>query len=200
MVRPRKVSDERILEVARDCFLEQGPGVATSVIASRLGISQPALFKRFGTKNELLLSSLMPKGDGPPWLYLFESPPDDRPVREQLVEKAILVSGWFSQMIPCFSTLRASGIDLREVLGKFDVPPPVRGQRAIAGWLAQLVEQGRIRRCDVSATALVFMGAMHSRAFLHHVAGEQFGVGDDGDWAESLIGVLWTGLEPEAAR
>ena len=44
-----------------------------------------ALFKRFGTKQELLLASVAPC-DPAPWLPLVEAGPDDRPLDEQLAE------------------------------------------------------------------------------------------------------------------
>ena len=58
MVRPRLFSDAEILQVARRCFLEHGPAVSTTVIASEVGLSQAALFKRFGTKQNLMLLAL----------------------------------------------------------------------------------------------------------------------------------------------
>ena len=57
-MRPRKISDEDILDVARECLLEQGVNVSTQVIAKRLGVSQATLFKRFGTKVKLLQMAL----------------------------------------------------------------------------------------------------------------------------------------------
>ena len=35
MVRPKKISDEELLEIARDCFLQSGPQVSTQEIADR---------------------------------------------------------------------------------------------------------------------------------------------------------------------
>ena len=57
-MRPKKISDEDILEVARQCLMEQGSGVSTQFIADRLGVSQATLFKRFGTKLKLLQAAL----------------------------------------------------------------------------------------------------------------------------------------------
>ena len=46
-MRPRQFSDDELLQTARRCFLEHGPGVSTGLIAEELGVSQAALFKRF---------------------------------------------------------------------------------------------------------------------------------------------------------
>ena len=60
MVRPRQFTDEQILASARKSLLEHGPGVSTAKIAKAVGMSQAALFKRFGSKEDLLIAALMP--------------------------------------------------------------------------------------------------------------------------------------------
>jgi AcrR family transcriptional regulator len=58
----RMSADERreaILEVARDEFAAAGfHGTSTETIAERAGISQPYLFRLFGTKKELFVASV----------------------------------------------------------------------------------------------------------------------------------------------
>jgi AcrR family transcriptional regulator len=53
----RKTKDERreaVLEVAREVFAQHGlSGASTEEIAARAGISQPYVFRLFGTKKEL---------------------------------------------------------------------------------------------------------------------------------------------------
>ncbi|MFH1467652.1 MAG: TetR family transcriptional regulator [Pseudomonadota bacterium] len=51
MPRPRRVSDEQILQAARSCFFEGGPLTPLSAVAARLGISQAALLHRVGTRE-----------------------------------------------------------------------------------------------------------------------------------------------------
>ena len=58
----RKTADERraeILEAARAEFADRGlDGASTDTIARRAGISQPYLFRLFGTKKELFVASV----------------------------------------------------------------------------------------------------------------------------------------------
>ncbi|HEY9182138.1 MAG TPA: helix-turn-helix domain-containing protein, partial [Gammaproteobacteria bacterium] len=79
-MRPRQVSDEAILEAARACLLRDGPGVAIARIAEEVGISAPAVLKRFGTKEQLVTRALL--SEAPPNL---SSGPDPGPLRPQLV-------------------------------------------------------------------------------------------------------------------
>src|ERR671927_1546002 len=98
MARPRQLSDEALLATARRCFLEHGPGVSTQVIARELGVSQPALFKRFATKDALLHAALAPaRAD---WPRLVEEPPGEGDVREQLVAIALELSSFFERLVP----------------------------------------------------------------------------------------------------
>ena len=100
MARPRQVSDVQILEAARACFLEHGASVSTTVIAKRLGVSQAALFKRFGTKEDLLVAALRP---GPEMVrelldWLAEGP-DERPIPEQLLDLGVRVRSFFGRLL-----------------------------------------------------------------------------------------------------
>src|SRR3954462_5807047 len=58
---PRKTAQERredVLDAALEVFAEQGlAGASTDEIARRAGISQPYLFRLFGTKKELFKAS-----------------------------------------------------------------------------------------------------------------------------------------------
>lgn len=58
----RQTAEERreaILEVAKDLFAERGLyGTSTDEIARRAGISQPYLFRLFGTKKELFIATV----------------------------------------------------------------------------------------------------------------------------------------------
>ena len=59
---PRRTADERraeILDVARSAFADTGlDGTSTELIADRVGISQPYLFRLFGTKKHLFIAAV----------------------------------------------------------------------------------------------------------------------------------------------
>ena len=194
MARPRQVSDEEILLAARACFLTHGPGVSTTVIASQLGISQAALFKRFGTKRELMFSALLPPSR-PQWIARVEQGPDERPIPEQLLEIANAVSSFFDDLIPRMATLKASGCDLQRAMARFDVPPPVRGIKALTAWFDTAQRQGRLGAIEPGSTAMMFLGSLQGRAFLSHVLGLT-DPWDLDEYASHLVGNLWRGIAP----
>ncbi len=61
MSRPRSGTRQRIQEVARDLFLQQGvQRTSLQDIADRLGITKPALYYHFASREELVRSILVP--------------------------------------------------------------------------------------------------------------------------------------------
>ncbi len=54
-----RATQQKILQAVRDTLVERGfAGTTTTVIANRAGVSQGALFKHFGSKEELLCAAV----------------------------------------------------------------------------------------------------------------------------------------------
>lgn len=193
-MRPRQFTDDELIETARRCFLEHGPGVSTSAIAEELGVSQAALFKRFKTKQALMLEALAPSAQ-PAWIAEVEVGPDDGPVPEQLRRVVARIDAFFEQMLPGISMLRAAGIDREVMLSHHDVSPPVRAHRALTGWFRRLHEQGRARVPNPQSTAMAFLGAIQARHMLCHVLGEH-APKTEPDFLQNLVDVFWAGVAP----
>jgi AcrR family transcriptional regulator len=198
MGRPRQVLDEEILVAARACFIEQGAAVSTEVIAARLGVSGPALLKRFGSKRELLKAAFaVPETPG--WLRVLEAGPDERPLPEQLHELARAIDAFFREIVPGLAVLREAGIGPEEWRGGRDKPPqPVRSHLALAGWMRRAQEQGRLRRADPEVMGSLFMAGIQHRYFLAHVSGQSVPEEETDPWLERMVDVFWRGVEPEA--
>lgn len=169
MGRPRNVSDERILDEARACFLEQGAGVSTQVIAERLGVSHAVLFQRFGTKEHLMKAALLPR-DEPPWIGAARAGPDERPLRDQLVELATAISTFLEAVVPCVAVLRAAGIEPGAGDPPDAVPGPLRARREVTAWFARAAKKELVRDVKPEHAADLFLGALQVRPFFHHVA------------------------------
>ena len=86
LARPRRFTDEEILATTQSCILEHGPGVSTLMIAEKIGLSQAALFKRFGTKEQLIVRSLQQPMQPNPIARILSQGPTDAPIPDQLVE------------------------------------------------------------------------------------------------------------------
>jgi len=198
-MRPRQVSDHDILAAARRCILQHGPSVSTTVIAQEVGLSQAALFKRFGTKDDLVIRALMPV-DAPAWILHVEKGLDERPAIEQLRDIAGRMALFFDEMIPCLSMLRAR-FDPMDVMKRHPDPPPIRGRAALVAWFEEALTRGLVRPIEPQAAAQAFIGALHGRAFMRHVAsgtaGAELESADEDLYVDHLLDVLWHGLAPE---
>lgn len=194
-MRPRTFTDQELLDTARALFLEHGPKLSTSRIAEALGVSQAALFKRFSTKQELMIRALMPQG-APPWIERISDGPDARPVPEQLLQIIREIEEFFGGMMPAIAVLRASGITPESMLEHFPGEPlPCRVHTTMTRFFATLHEQGRATVASPEAAAMAFMGAMHSRHNLQHILGDRAPeVGDD--YPERMVELFWSGMKP----
>ena len=194
MGRPRQVLDTEILEAARACFIEHGASVSTETIAARLGVSGPALLKRFGSKRELLKAAFL-VGEAPPWLPLVEAGPDGRDIREQLMELVRTIDDFFRRMVPAFSVLREAGITPEEWRGN-SKSPPARAQEAMMAWFTRAQERGLLRVGDPGVMSnLLFAGVQH-RYFVAHVSNQTVPAQHEDPWLERMLDILWRGIAP----
>lgn len=198
MARPRTVSDAEILEAARTIFLAQGGSASTGAIAEHVGLSQAALFKRFGTKRDLMLEALKPPAQPDFVTLLGDGPDPDRSTRDQVAEFAEAALRFFRQLVPRIMVLTTSGLSPEDLFGTFEEPPPLVAQRRLAEWLEVAMEQGRVRRGDAFAVANLILAPMHMRAFSAHLLRAPLDDDAARAWVATVIDSLWVGLAPDS--
>ena len=198
MPRPRQVSDEAILAAVRDAVVEVGPHVSLDVVAERLGVTAPALFRRFGSRSDLLVAALQPESHPAVLAYMEAGPDRRRDIRAQLIELFTHASSFFARTIPCLTALRESGIPVDE-LYKGAEAAPLKVVRALQGWLERARAQRLIACADAQAAALAMLGSLQAPAFLRHVTNAH-GPWDASRWAKPLADLFLCGLSPPARR
>lgn len=196
-MRPRQFTDAELFAAAREVILAHGPSVSAKRIAEELGVSAAALFKRVGTKDELIRRALVGV-DVPAFVLSLERGPDDRPVRTQLLERAREIDSFFIQAMPAIAMLKAAGFCPAEVFADQEVPPPVRALRALSAWFHTLAEQGRLRCADTHALAVAFLGSLQAR----HALRSFFPSYPDGgpDYPETMVDTLLAGIAPHESK
>lgn len=194
MGRPKEVTDEEIIAAARRCFLERGAGVSAVEIARDLGVSHTTLFNRFGSKEALMIAALGPP-EMVPWVAALDAGPDDRPIREQLVEHCKVMSAYFHRLQEGLAVLHAAGILYENILRKHKgEPPAAQAYRALTAWLRRAQHQKRIGPCDVETLAATILGALHNWAFTARVCGQAMTAAAGQHHIESFIELLWRGI------
>jgi AcrR family transcriptional regulator len=200
MARPRLISDDEIRSAVRKGVLEQGPQVSLELIADRLGVTTPALFKRFGSRNALLLSALaLP--EHPRFIELLEQGPDDRPFETQLHEIIEAHMQFLDECWPCMAALRESGIpkeQLKELLGK---GPLLKAVHLFTAWLDRARKQGLADIPSSEHVALAVFGAGHMPIMIRHMSKLTGGVppGIDG-YPRMISKLISKGLAPSKKR
>jgi AcrR family transcriptional regulator len=194
MGRPKEVTDEQITVVARRCFLKRGAGVSAVDIAHELGVSHTTLFNRFGSKEGLMIAALGPP-ERVPWVATLDAGPDDRPIRDQLVEHAKVMSAYFQELQAGLGVLQAAGIaPAKAYRGRKDESPPLQAYRALVGWLDRARSKGRLADCDIETLAKTILGALHGWAFTTHVCGGSTAASSGERYVERFIELLWGGI------
>jgi AcrR family transcriptional regulator len=199
MARPKGIPDAEVLAEARRCFIQFGPGVSTERIAAGLNLSQPALFKRFGTKKALMLAALRPPPT-PAWVVALDDGPDERSITHQLRDIVRRAAAFFEEVAPALAILHASGISREELLESYDVPPPVAAKAGLVAWLERAKGKGLIRDVGLEATASMIMGGLLFRVLIWKMTGVAPGGPLSPSYADDLADLLVLGLNPESAR
>lgn len=195
MARPRQFTDGEILDAARRCFLEHGAQVSTSHIAKEIGLSQAALFKRFQTKENLLLCALAPP-ETPEWIRELEDGPREGPIDEQLMAIGIHALRFLRKLMPRVMVLKSAGLEPSSVMSRYEVPPPLRAMRMMKAFAESAHAQGRMGPVDARAFAMQFMGAVQARAYFGHMFNLPSTPAEDEAYVRGFVGNLWRGLAP----
>jgi len=103
----------------------------------------------------------------------LEAGPDDRPLREQLVEHAQVMAQYFREFLRGLGPLQAAGIDpaRANACPKASDSQPVQAYQAFVGWLTRTRAQGRIAACTVETVASIILGSLHGFATTAPVCG-----------------------------
>ena len=195
MGRPKKISDEEFIEGARACLIEHGPTVSTSTIAKCLGVSQATVFKRFSTKEEMVIACLRPPSEVP--LYdVLRNGPDDRDFLGQFKEVIRLLNGHLEKNLPAINVLRAAGISPEKLLNHEQDQGPFKVVGLMTEWFKRAKKKGQIRDADPQALAIALIGAIHSRLMLQHVSQNKAFYINSTVYVNAIVDALWNGIAP----
>ena len=199
VMRPKSISDEDILRIAMECVLKEGPSISTMTIAERIGISQATLFKRFGSKAELLRRSLFLPLQVRKIFSILQKP-EGHKGSDQLQYLYRHLYAFFDEMVPCWSMLHSAGIRFRQ--GRLEEKdPPIRARRLLETWIRERQELGEIRpEIHPEVAAIGMIGALQSRAFRKHIILDDRFHHDEEEFLSMLHDIFWRGLATDSFR
>jgi AcrR family transcriptional regulator len=190
--RPPVISTERLLEVAREVFLELGIRATTSEVAARAGIAEGTIFHRFKSKEELFRAAMNFDPDAA--LVLVEAllaGGSRGDLRKTLVEFAerfiefgrvampVMMMSWSnpeSQM--CAERTSERSARYHRVLA------------ALGGFFEAEVAAGRLRRVQPEVMSRMLIGSLHHFCMTELFMGEPKSRFSHRDFAEQVVDVL----------
>ncbi len=193
MARPRTISDQQIVDAAREVFLEQGFSATTAEIARRAGVSEGTLFKRFSTKEDLFAETIgLSEGRG--WHKELTNLIGQGDPCENLKRLAWMIVRMARIILPPLMVMWSRGHAPGSKL-KPDRDPVGEDIAAIAAYLRAEVALGRLRGVDCEVAADALIGALTSHVHRELMLGPGI---DTNQYVERLLDAWWTGLAPPA--
>jgi AcrR family transcriptional regulator len=157
MGRTPKISNEAILDAARQVFWDQGMEASTANIAQKAGISEAAIFKRFATKQELFLAAIGIDSH-PAWVKILEQGQPRADFKVELMEILRGMLSFYKDMTPRVVMMMAP---LALLQSRQFVPPPIRDYHLLTTFLDRAIALGYIRDCDTRLIAHLIVGTIH---------------------------------------
>jgi AcrR family transcriptional regulator len=198
MARPRFISDEQILDTVRTAALQDGPAFSLDQIAHTLSVSTPALLKRFGNRQKLMIAALAPKGESLP-VGEIESGPSKGPLRPQLEALFAQIAASFSTTFPCVMVLRESGIPESEIWCGREGPPHKRMFIAMGQWLKRAKASGLVHAEELETAASAMLGAIISRIAMGHVLKNPMSANEQNSFTKDLASLFSRALKADEA-
>ena len=202
MSRTATITDEQLLEAAREEFLAHGIRATSAAIARRAGVSQGILFHRFGSKEALFAAAMSAgtnAGRGP-----LPIDPRERVgkgnVQQTLIELGeVLLDRFFvavpNQLMAWANRQPRHGASVaKEYRQRY-----IHGQRTLADYLRAEARLKRIRTVDPFVVAQTFSGALWFYAFEQVTDAKLRSATKPpsrSEFVRQLVGTLWRGLQP----
>lgn len=196
MGRPRQISDEQILSAMRDGVRAKGSRVSLETVAAALGVSVPAILKRFGSRDALMVAALKPP-DPPEWVGEVRKGPGEGSLEGQLTQLFSRLCIFMTQAMPCVIALRESGIPVDRWLRP---QAPERDVEAVRCWLTLARAKGLVLADELEASAVAMLGAVQSRAFLAHLLKQGFPEKEQRAYVRDLARVFSRALSSSSER
>lgn len=192
--RPRRVSDEEIVNAVAEIVSDVGPGNLTvAEVASRVGVSAPAVRQRFGSKRDLLIAFATRSADAATGAFDAAAAQATDPL--DALARGLGACGSFADRAEMAHHLALLHLDLTDpVLSELASRHSRALRAAIWTQIATAVERGQLAAgCTIDDLAdsvyTTFNGALLTWAI--------DGDGSSGDW---LAERLRRTLEPHRAR
>jgi AcrR family transcriptional regulator len=199
--RPPVISTERLLEVAREVFLELGIRATTSEVAARAGIAEGTIFHRFKSKEELFRAAMNFDPDAALQLVLaLPARAGTGDLRQTLVEFAgafmelgriampVMMMSWSNPESLCAERTSDRSSRYHRVMG------------ALRAFFVTEMNAGRLRQAEPEVMARMLIGSLHHFCMIELFMGDPKSQLTHREFAEQVVDVLLATSSPAAQQ
>ena len=192
-MRPKKTSDLELLASVYQCLIRFGITSSTQFIANEVGVSQATLFKRFGTKEDLIRRALLSPITEHDIFTVIQQEPTNAPPKEQVEQLSLSLLRFFEEMVPSMMMLRSRGCDLQS-MWEGENNPPVMMRNMLTVWVKRLQHLHTLRDIPAESVALALLGAIQHRAMRKHILHDTTMTKTDEEYLSSIVDIFWNGI------
>ena len=198
--RPPSIDWEKLLEVAREVFLERGIRATTLEVAERAGVSEGAIFHRFKSKDVLFREAMHFNAESvPERLGAALEGIDDLPIKEALHRIASTIMDIGREAMPLLMMTWSNP----DNAGCMPTDGLRQGFRALlmrfAAYFEKRMDAGDLRRMDGEVMARVLVGALHHYRITQLAVSAGESTMPEGTFIRGLVDLLLSGAAAEPA-
>ena len=189
--RPPVISTERLLDVAREVFLELGIRATTAEVAARAGIAEGTIFHRFKSKEELFRAAMNFDPDaGPVLVEALRARACVGDLRQTLIEftREYLELGRVALPVMMMSWSNPEGQlyqERSEKIARYE-----RVLRALTSFFTDEMHAGRLRHADPEVMSRMLLGSLHHFCMSELFIGARIGGLTFQQFGEKVVDVL----------
>jgi AcrR family transcriptional regulator len=170
--RPVSLSDDALLDAARDVFVERGLEATTSEIARRARISESVIFYRYKTKEALFTAVFERELVLPPSFAKLVWRAGAGEIADNLFDAGMSLVELSARILPFMMMAFVSPTKLNVLAKHAKKPHPVRQQMigALTRYFDAEMDAGRLRRVPSEILARTYLGGITQYVMAEHMA------------------------------
>lgn len=196
------ITNEKLLEAAREIFLAEGFGASTVKIARKAGVSEGTLFKRFPTKEKLFFAA-MGISEKPAWHEELENLVGKGDLKENLIALAFQIVESFRETVPRMMMVLSKGNPPPSMMAPpncpgMEEPAPFRDLKVVTAFFERELKLGRLRPCKPDSIARIYFGSLMNYIFMDMTGPLPFDIPNipPSTFVHDLVESLWQGVAP----